>query len=168
MAQGKWLDRTFALSLPVTSFPEILGRLRRTPDRLEACVGGVSPDMLRRRAGDTWSIQENVGHLLDLEPRWDQRLDDLAAGAEILSPADLKNRKTHDAHHNSRRIQDLLRDFRDTRLRTVARLERMDETALSRVALHPRLRQPMSAVDLAFFVAEHDDHHLATIAALAR
>lgn len=28
--------------------------------------------------------------------------------------------------------------------------------------------QPMTAVDLFFFVAEHDDHHLATISAIAR
>ena len=34
---------------------------------------------------------------------------------------------------------------------------------LARTALHPRLRQPMSVVDLCFFVAEHDDHHLRTI-----
>jgi hypothetical protein len=29
--------------------------------------------------------------------------------------------------------------------------------------LHPRLKQPMRLVDHLYFVAEHDDHHLATI-----
>ncbi len=29
--------------------------------------------------------------------------------------------------------------------------------------VHPRLKQPMSMVDLFFFIAEHDDHHLARI-----
>ena len=32
---------------------------------------------------------------------------------------------------------------------------------------HPRLGTPMRLIDLAFFVAEHDDHHLAQITHLA-
>ena len=39
----------------------------------------------------------------------------------------------------------------------------MSPAELARTSLHPRLRQPMSVVDLCFFVAEHDDHHLRTI-----
>jgi hypothetical protein len=42
----------------------------------------------------------------------------------------------------------------------------MSAAQLQRVALHPRLRQPQSVVDLCAFVAEHDDHHLGTIAEL--
>jgi hypothetical protein len=34
--------------------------------------------------------------------------------------------------------------------------------------VHPRLRQPMRFVDHLYFVAEHDDHHLATISELAK
>jgi hypothetical protein len=34
--------------------------------------------------------------------------------------------------------------------------------------VHPRLGTPMRLVDMMFFVAEHDDHHLATITELAR
>ena len=166
MAQGKWFDRKFTLGLPVSAFPPILARLRNTPDRIEAVVAGASPEMLTRRAGDAWSIQENVGHLLDLESLWEQRLDDFDAGAKILHPADLENRQTHEANHNARDVDDLLRDFRAARLRIVSRLERMDDHALSRVALHPRLQQPMSVVDLGYFVAEHDDHHLLTMAML--
>jgi len=29
--------------------------------------------------------------------------------------------------------------------------------------VHPRLKQPMRLVDHLFFVAEHDDHHMARI-----
>ena len=166
MTQEKWFDRTFRLGLPVSAFPPILARLRSTPDRIAAALAGAPPDILTRRAGDAWSIQENVGHLLDLEPLWEQRLDDFDAGAKVLHPADLENRKTHEANHNARRIGDLLQEFRTARLRIVARLEKMSEANLMRVGLHPRLQQPMSVVDLAFFVAEHDDHHLFTIAML--
>ena len=34
---------------------------------------------------------------------------------------------------------------------------------LNKSALHPRLQTPMKIIYLAFFVAEHDDHHLAYI-----
>jgi hypothetical protein len=39
----------------------------------------------------------------------------------------------------------------------------MSPAELARTSLHPRLQQPMSVVDLCFFVAEHDDNHLRTI-----
>jgi hypothetical protein len=37
-----------------------------------------------------------------------------------------------------------------------------------RVAIHPRLNKPMRLTDHLFFVAEHDDHHLAHISQLKR
>ena len=165
---GRWFDRKFDLELPASAFPPILGRLRSLPDRLEQAVRSVASDRLKLRVNDAWSIQENVGHLLDLESLWEQRLDDFDAGVTVLHPADLENRKTHEANHNSREIEDLLRELRTARMRIVGRLERMTASELSRVALHPRLQQPMSLVDLGFFVAEHDDHHLNTIADLSR
>ena len=160
MAERRWFDRKFKLGLPAASFPQILARLRSTPDRIEAALDGASPEMLTRRVGDAWSIQENVGHLLDLESLWEQRLDDFQASATVLHPADLENRKTHEANHNARDILDLLSEFRTARMRIVGRLEGMSEADVMRVALHPRLQQPMSIVDLGFFVAEHDDHHI--------
>ena len=164
MAQERWFGRKFDLGLPASAFPPILDRLRSTPERLDSLVRGRPREVLTHRIAGAWSPQENVGHLLDLEALWEQRLDDFDAGATVLHAADLENRKTHDANHNARDIEDLLREFRTVRLRIVSRLEQMDDSALLRVALHPRLQQPMSVVDLAFFVAEHDDHHLVTIA----
>ena len=35
-------------------------------------------------------------------------------------------------------------------------------------AIHPRLQQPMRLVDMLYFTAEHDDHHLAQMTELAR
>jgi hypothetical protein len=41
-------------------------------------------------------------------------------------------------------------------------LERLDDE-LERCVVHPRLGTPMRLVDLAYFIAEHDDHHLARL-----
>ena len=53
-------------------------------------------------------------------------------------------------------------------MRVVGRLEARSPQLLERTALHPRLEKPMTVVDLFFFVAEHDDHHLAQISELLR
>ena len=159
----RWFDRKFELGLGPDGAPQLLERLRQTPERLANAVRGLPPEVLTRRTDGKWSIQENAGHLLDLEPLWDQRLDDYDSGAVELHPADLENRKTHEAAHNDRAISDILSDFTAARLHIVERLARMTPAELARTALHPRLRQPISVVDLCFFVAEHDDHHLRTI-----
>jgi uncharacterized damage-inducible protein DinB len=158
-----WFDRKFELGLGAEAAPELLERLRSTPERLADAVRGLPPDLLTRCPEGKWSIQENAGHFLDLEPLWDQRLDDYDAGAAQLHPADLENRKTHGAAHNDRPISDILAGFNAARGRIMGRLVRMSPAELARTALHPRLQQPMSVVDLCFFVAEHDEHHLRTI-----
>jgi hypothetical protein len=63
-------------------------------------------------------------------------------------------------------VEELVERFRRLRRRLVERLEGLGEDDLRRAALHPRLELPMTVVDHCFFVAEHDDHHLATITAL--
>jgi uncharacterized damage-inducible protein DinB len=39
---------------------------------------------------------------------------------------------------------------------------------LSRISVHPRLNQPMRLIDSLYFVAEHDDHHIAAMSNLLR
>ena len=163
-----WFDRGFELGLPVDAFPDVLERVRGTPARLEERVSGVEPEVLTRQLDGSWSIQENVGHLVDLEPLWAGRLEELVEGTERLREADLVNRRTHEAGHNCRRIEALLGEFRVDRMATIRRLESLVAKDLERVSLHPRLEQPMSVVDLFFFVAEHDDHHLARIGEILR
>ena len=161
--QGRWFDRKFELGLTPDAAAKLVERLRHTPERLAAAVRGLSREVLTFKHDGKWSIQENAGHLFDLESLWDRRLEDYDAGATELHPADLENRKTHEAAHNDRSISDILADFTTARGLIVDRLARMSQAELARTALHPRLRQPMSVVDLCFFVAEHDDHHLRTI-----
>jgi len=161
-----WFERTFPTGLAPAILPVALERLRGTPARLEERLAGLPAAVLTRRSGETWSIQENAGHLLDLEPLWLQRVEDLLAGREEMTPADLTNRRTHEANHNAAALSALLRGFRQARGALVRRLETAGTPALRRTALHPRLRVPMNLVDHAFFVAEHDDYHLARITEL--
>ncbi len=164
----RWFDRTFDFSFPVEMFPSILERVRGTPARLEEKLRPQDVATLTRRRGESWSIQEHAGHLLDLDELHIGRLDDYETGASALRPADLDNRRTREANHNARPLEEILRAFRAERRRFVERLESWDVAKLARSALHPRLKQPMRVVDMAYFVAEHDDHHLARMTELAR
>jgi uncharacterized damage-inducible protein DinB len=168
IARQPWFERRFSFDLPVSAAPGLLERLRGTPPRLEYRLGRLTHEHLTARYDGHWSIQENVGHLGDLEPLWMSRVEDLAMGRATLNPADLENRQTHGARHNDRAIAELLDRFRAARGELVAQLESADEADWLRSALHPRLQTPMRLLDLAFFIAEHDDHHLATITGLLR
>lgn len=168
ISQTKWFDRTFDFSFQTGVFPCILERLRGTPARLEELVRLFPSNILTIRTNGGWSIQEHVGHLYDLDELHEGRIDDYLAAKPTLRPADLQNRKTHNANHNASSIDSVLRNFRSGRQHFVYRLEQLDEKIIGSVAIHPRLKQPMRLVDCAYFVAEHDDHHLARIASMAK
>ncbi|MHC4414942.1 MAG: DinB family protein [Planctomycetota bacterium] len=163
-----WTERTFSFDFPADLFAELIERLRGTPARIEEIARPLPAKVLTRRDGAAWSIQENIGHLADLEPLFAGRLDDYRAGVEKLRPADMTNRKTHEANHNARPIEEVLLGFRTRRERHVARLESLAPNDFARSAIHPRLQIPMRVVDMMLFHAEHDDYHLARIRALIR
>jgi len=164
----RWFERKFTFDLPANLLPNVLERLRGSPARLEERVRSLPPAVLTARFQDAWSIQENVGHLCDLEPLWLRRAEQLLAGEGELAVADLTNRGTDEAHHNAAPLENLLKEFRSLRSRFVSILEGADASALDRTARHPRLGTPMRLIDIAFFTAEHDDHHLARITELLR
>ena len=161
-----WFSRKFHFDLPAENFADVLERLRGTPGRLEERTAGLSPEVATRHEDGCWSLQENIGHFLDLEPLWAGRLDDILQKAETLRPADLENQRTHQANHDQADLEDLLTRFRKARLAFVARLESLGVEDFARTSLHPRLRQPMRLLDLCLFVAAHDDHHLARVTAV--
>lgn len=92
-----------------------------------------------------------------------QRLSEFIKGAPELSAADMTNQRTHEANYNDVVTGTLLDYFRARRADLVQRLESLSEEQVAHTALHPRLQRPMRLVDWTYFVAEHDDHHLARI-----
>lgn len=164
----RWFDRSFPSDLPLALFPNVIERLRGTPARLEELLRTVPASVATRRVDNAWSIQENAGHLADLEPLWMARVRDLESGKTVLTEADLTNRQTWEKRHNEAALESILRSFRGARGEFVRVLDGMDSSMFERAARHPRLGTPMRLIDLAFFVAEHDDHHLARMTQLMR
>ena len=163
MQQIKWFERKFDFSFKQNIFPAIIERLDGTSIRLKTKIGQIPPKLLEIKSDGKWSIKENIGHLTDLEPIWHGRLDDILENKEYLRPADLENKKTDFAEHNTTDINILLSQFQELRKLTLNKLTELNEQDIYKSALHPRLEKPMRTMDLFLFVADHDDHHLARI-----
>jgi hypothetical protein len=163
VASTHWFERKFEFGFSADLYPNLCIRLRGTPARLEELFRGRPREILIRRNSEKWSAQEQAGHLLDLEPLWSARVDDFAKNGRNLTPADLQNRKTHEANHNTRDIVDLLNEFRIARTALAEKLATLRPEQFGQTLIHPRLQQPFRLVDHLYFVAEHDDHHLAKI-----
>ena len=159
--QTEWFTRKFTAIRENGLFPNILERLAGTPVRIKNKINNFPPGLLTKTFESKWSIQEEIGHLLDLEELWLGRIYDFRDGKEELRPADLENKKTHKANHNDKNINILIEDFSKERNQLVKLLTTLNDNDLNKNALHPRLKIPMRIIDLIYFVAEHDDHHLA-------
>jgi uncharacterized damage-inducible protein DinB len=146
----------------------MIERVRGTPARLEDLLRTVPAELRTRQEDGRWSMQENAGHLLDLESLFSQRLDEYLAGSTQLHAADMSNRKTYEANHNDVNLDVILNEFRKQRRRISSRLDQLDAEAFGRIALHPRLKVQMRLVDMLYFQAEHDDYHLARISELRK
>jgi uncharacterized damage-inducible protein DinB len=168
IARTPWLERRFETRLPVSAFPTVLERLRGTLARVEDRVRDVAPAALVARSGQSWSIQENIGHLLMVEELWAARLDDFEVGRPELRAARFESWRVGEAGFNERPMADVCARFRCARETLVQRLEELQDSVMNVVARHPRLDQPMRVVDLMLFIAEHDDHHMARITELVR
>ncbi len=158
-----WFERKFEFSFPLELHPNLCARLRGTPARLEEILRGDSGATLIRKAGQKWSAQEHAGHLADLEPLWLARVEDYVAGSTQLTITDLQNRKTDAANHNARAVEEILTEFRSAREKLLRCVDILDPSLFALAIPHPRLQTPMRLVDHLYFVAEHDDHHLARI-----
>lgn len=168
MEQVKWFDRNFNFDFTQNILPSIVERLWGTPARLEEKLKLIPAHLQTLRDGTSWTIKENIGHLTDLETLWQGRLADITNGQEEFRPTDLQNTRTTEANHNAQPVEALLVDFREVRMQTVQLLSTLTEEQVFMSSLHPRLKTPMRVMDLFLFVADHDDHHLARITALAK
>ena len=160
--QTPWVERNFLFDLPIGTFMPLLERLRGTAPRAKELVAGLPERVLAMRVDEKWSVKEHLGHLADLEALDERRLNEFLNHAEVLSAADRENRATELADHRNAPVLEIIRRLTVGREALVCRLEVLTEQQVAIVAVHPRLRKAMRLLDWVYFVAEHDDHHLAT------
>jgi hypothetical protein len=159
MKKVEWFERKFNFGLPKDMFAFYLERLEGTIARLERKVSGVSDSVLSNKLDGKWSIKQNIGHLAEVDDISCRRIDEIKQGVTPMSPAVFEPRQDYDTQP----IQEVINYFKTTRSRNLLRYKSLSEDDLQKNSLHPRLQLKMSPVDLAWFEAEHDDHHLVRI-----
>jgi len=124
-------------------------------------IAGKTDDQLRWHDPNTWSAKRHLGHLDDLHALDERRLREYVSGAATLSAADRTNRLTYETDHDAMPAAAIVARFRAHRAELVAEMDVLSETQAAATATHPRLGRELRLIDWAYFVAEHDDHHLA-------
>lgn len=139
--------------------------LARTPDTLEALLGGLTEDWIRSDEGpDTFSPFEVVAHLADLESTdWVTRIRVILEGGQ--TPFEPVDRFAFREWSVDRSLEDVLSVFRERRHENLRTADALLGTSpdFSRPGLHPAL----GPVDLGQLVSTwvvHDLTHLAQIA----
>ncbi len=159
-----WFGRTFVFQYTNERMATVIERLRGTPARLEEKLARITLERQKQTPpSQGWTIKEQAGHLLKLEELWLGRTHDIVNGVDRLRDMDMQNRATSEADFNNWLSEEILASFRLAREEWTDMLTQMPPDQLDRTAIHPRLNIPMRLIDLGYFVAEHDDHHLATI-----
>lgn len=167
LPQTPWFERKFNFDFPVGLFPTIFSRLEGSIFRLYSLLANADEEICSQKTNG-WSVKEHLGHLSDLEELWWKRLQDCMQNKEVLTAADLMNQKTNEAKHNEKTLEQLLEIFTAERQKILEAVYTFDEAMLLKTSIHPRLNQPMRLIDSLFFVAEHDDHHIAALSNLLR
>lgn len=153
-----WFERNLTFGLPKEMLPYYLERLEGTPIRIERKVRGISNDVLSNRLNNKWSIKQHLGHLAEVDEIANKRIAEMISGVPVLSPAVFEPKD-----YNPWPIEKVLDYFRSNRMKNLRAYEAVSENDLLKSSMHPRLKVPMTPVDLAWFDAEHDDHHLVKI-----
>lgn len=159
MNEVPWFERHLVFDKPKEMLPYYLERLEGTPVRVEARVSGLPEDFLSTSFNNKWSVKQNIGHLAEVDEVANKRIDEMLAGAKFMSPAVFEPK----GDYNAMTKNEVLAFFRSTRMENIRKYRTLQESDLDKSSIHPRLKVKMTPVDLAWFDAEHDDHHLVKI-----
>ncbi len=166
MKRQQWVDHRFNLGIDLGWSKNILSRITDTEIRLTYYVSNLTDEQLSVQKKGKWSIKEHIGHLTDLETLWMNRFQQFENGLSELVAADMSNEKTKNTNHNDSPILQLLSDFKKARNELILFFQKLNDPTQLHQAYHPRLKMMMRPVDLLFFIAEHDNHHITSIVEL--
>jgi DinB family protein len=153
-----WFERHLTFDRPIEMLPFYLERLNGTMARIKSKVNGIPDDVLSQKLDDKWSIKQNIGHLAEVDEISNKRMDEMMSAAAMLSPAVFEPND-----YNPWSIEKVVALFYKNRKLNLEKYKSLSLRDLQMSSMHPRLHLKMTPVDLAWFDAEHDDHHLVRI-----
>jgi hypothetical protein len=155
-----WEKRRLAFGRSTDELPVLLERVLGTAARLTDLTAHEPLERLSLRRQGSWSVMEHIGHMIFLQDRMDERVDDYAAQRSCLCRIELSDQEKILEGYTSRALGDVLEEFRLKRVYFVERIQGLDPGALRHRAQHPCRAERMTVADMVLYLAEHDDHHL--------
>jgi uncharacterized damage-inducible protein DinB len=155
----KWVERKFNFGYGPEYLPLFLERLHSTSPVIIELTRNLTEGKASIMPSGKWSVKQHIGHLTDLEELHEGRLHDFRNGINPLRAADMGNKKTKEADHNSNPLSALISAFTESRQKFIEHVTLFSEEELQRRSLHPRLKQEINVIDLLHFIAEHDLFH---------
>jgi uncharacterized damage-inducible protein DinB len=159
MKKLEWFQRQFNFGIQPGMLPFILERLEGTIVRIEAKVKNIPEEILSARINDKWSIKQNLAHLAEVDEIAIKRIDEIRKGISPMSPAVFEPAKDY----NAQPVREVIDYFIANRTDNLNLFRNLRDDDAEKYSEHPRLKVKMNPVDLAYFHAEHDDHHLVRI-----
>lgn len=156
MKKLEWFEREFKFGLPAGMLPFYIERLKGTIARIESKVIGIPEEILSHQLDGKWSVKQNIGHLAEVDEIAIKRIDEMIAGIPIMAPAVFEPRQDY----NKQSVYEAIAHFLRIRTKNIDRYRTLSQDDIEKSSMHPRLKVMMTPVDLAWFDAEHDDHHL--------
>ncbi len=156
-----WNGRIIPVGAAPEQLPVLLERVLGTPVRLRELLAGHAAERLRHRPVGSWCALAHLAHLLWVQQRMVDRLEDFLDLRPRLCEIDSTAEEAELERQVLRDPGDLLEEFRLERLWAARTIADAGPSVHRHVAQHPCGDRPMRTVDMLMWMAEHDDHHLA-------
>src|SRR5512140_778664 len=143
----------------------VLERLAAAPAALAAALKGAPDDVLRRKAGGTWSMVENAAHVRDIERVYQGRFSKMAFGEKPAFWMLDNDRAAEALKYAEADPSEVAKEFKRLREDSIALLRALPHEAWQQTGMHPE-KGEMTVEQLAVRLADHDDAHLGKIRTL--
>lgn len=142
-----------------------IATLAAFPARLSALVTPLTDAQLHFRPDDKeWSVLENIGHLVDIDPLYVDRIDRiLSEERPVFAPFD-PDAGVRAAHYQHQNVSDLLATYIAQRQATIDGLSTIVPDELTRIGIHAKYGE-VSIARLVELLAGHDEVHYTQITA---
>lgn len=137
---------------------DILGALQAHLNQTTTLFSGRSErDGDFRYARGKWTVKEVVGHIADSERIFSYRALCIARGDQTPLAGFEQDDYVRSGHFNTRKLADLVEEFADVRLASLALFSSLDVEAWARRGVANN--SPVTVRGLAFITAGHELHH---------
>ena len=140
-------------------FAAHIAKLSDFPARLHTFVTPLTDTQLRFRPQDKeWSILENIGHLIDIDRLYVERVDLILSSERPQFAPFNPDEHVSAGNYQTKSLTELMTTYTELRLATVAGLSTIAPDELTRVGIHARFGE-ITVARLVEILANHDEVH---------